>query len=218
MDASHVYVRALALGCFYSHISTRTFRRALTASLGQLRGDKECPFSGVTSCGRVWRKVLESDAQSVALLFTAFQKQVDLHNTWSVAAAQEVGGVKQLKTSLGKKSNTSCFGIVASQHLLSSLLIATFCVCVRACVRASVCVCVCVRVRVRVCSRHVRISYTQYPTRNPLSNSGHSMGPMQRKLFDCSLAKFLLLTVCMQSLPIIRSTPRPRSLRTENLA
>ena len=33
VDASHVYVRALALGCFYSHIITRSFRRALTASL-----------------------------------------------------------------------------------------------------------------------------------------------------------------------------------------
>ena len=32
---------------------------------GQLRGDKECPFSGVTNSGRVWRKVPESDAQSV---------------------------------------------------------------------------------------------------------------------------------------------------------
>ena len=32
---------------------------------GQLRGDKECPFSGVTSSGRVWRKVPESDARSV---------------------------------------------------------------------------------------------------------------------------------------------------------
>ena len=50
VDASHVYVRALALDCFYSHIRTRTFRRALTASLG---GDKECPFSGVTKSGRV---------------------------------------------------------------------------------------------------------------------------------------------------------------------
>ena len=29
VDASHVYVRALALGCFHSDISTRTFRRAL---------------------------------------------------------------------------------------------------------------------------------------------------------------------------------------------
>ena len=33
---------------------------------GQLRGDKECPFSGVTKSGRVWRKVPESGAQSVA--------------------------------------------------------------------------------------------------------------------------------------------------------
>ena len=33
VDASHVCVRALALGCFYSHISIGTFRRALTASV-----------------------------------------------------------------------------------------------------------------------------------------------------------------------------------------
>ena len=32
---------------------------------GQLRGDKECPFSGVTTSGRVWRKVPESDAGNV---------------------------------------------------------------------------------------------------------------------------------------------------------
>ena len=32
---------------------------------GQLHGDKEYPFSGVTKSGRVWRKVLESDAWSV---------------------------------------------------------------------------------------------------------------------------------------------------------
>ena len=31
----------------------------------QLHGDKECPFSGVTKSGRVWRKVSESNAQSV---------------------------------------------------------------------------------------------------------------------------------------------------------
>ena len=34
---------------------------------GQLRRDKECPFSGVTKSGRVWRKVPESDAQSVGV-------------------------------------------------------------------------------------------------------------------------------------------------------
>ena len=54
MDASHVYVRALALGCFNSHISTRTFRRSLTASL-----------DSVTKSGRVWRKVPESGARCV---------------------------------------------------------------------------------------------------------------------------------------------------------
>ena len=32
---------------------------------GQLCGDKECPFSGITKSGRVWRKVPESEAQSV---------------------------------------------------------------------------------------------------------------------------------------------------------
>ena len=61
MDASHVYVRALALGCFYNHISTRTFWRMLTASLDSCAEIK----SGVTKSGRVWKKVPESDARSV---------------------------------------------------------------------------------------------------------------------------------------------------------
>ena len=69
MDASHVYVRALALGCFYSHISTRTFRRALTASVDSC-AEIECPFSGVTKSGRVWRNVPESDARSVPRVFS----------------------------------------------------------------------------------------------------------------------------------------------------
>ena len=43
VDATHVYVRALALGCFYSHISTRTFRRALTASLDSCAEIKSAP-------------------------------------------------------------------------------------------------------------------------------------------------------------------------------
>ena len=44
VDASHVYVRAaLALGCFYSHISTRTFQRALTASLDSCAEIKSAP-------------------------------------------------------------------------------------------------------------------------------------------------------------------------------
>ena len=34
---------------------------------GQLRGDKECPFSGIPKSGRVWRKVPESSARSVCV-------------------------------------------------------------------------------------------------------------------------------------------------------
>ena len=44
VDASRVYVRALALGCFYSHISTRTaFRRVLTTSLDSCAEIKNAP-------------------------------------------------------------------------------------------------------------------------------------------------------------------------------
>ena len=73
VDVPHVYVRAWALGCFYSHISTQTFRRALTASLDSCAEIKECPFSAATKFGRVWRKVPESDAQSVTRPYTDSQ-------------------------------------------------------------------------------------------------------------------------------------------------
>ena len=67
MDALHVYVRAWVLGCFYSHkYQYPNLSEGADRVGGQLRGDKECPFSGVTKSGRVWRKVPESDAQSVA--------------------------------------------------------------------------------------------------------------------------------------------------------
>ena len=67
VDASHVYLRALALLrlLLQSYISTGTFREGADRVAGQLRGDKECHFSGVTKSGRVWRKVPESDARSV---------------------------------------------------------------------------------------------------------------------------------------------------------
>ena len=34
---------------------------------GQLHGDKEYPFSGVTKSGRVWSRVPESDARNVCV-------------------------------------------------------------------------------------------------------------------------------------------------------
>ena len=43
VDASHDYVRAWALGCFHSLISTQTFRRALTASVDSCAEIKSAP-------------------------------------------------------------------------------------------------------------------------------------------------------------------------------
>ena len=43
---------------------------------GQLSGDKECPFSGVTKSGRVWRKVPESDVRSVTLAISVEKERV----------------------------------------------------------------------------------------------------------------------------------------------
>ena len=97
VDASHVYVRARALGCFtvltvpklqalvYDILPSleesagkrrsecdqyRNLSEGADPVGGQLRGDKECPFNGVTKSGRVWRKVPESDARSVPVRLT----------------------------------------------------------------------------------------------------------------------------------------------------
>ena len=43
VDASHVYVRTWALGCFCNHISTQTVRRALTASVDSCAEIKSAP-------------------------------------------------------------------------------------------------------------------------------------------------------------------------------
>ena len=66
MDASRVYVSARALGCFQSY-QYRNLLEGADRVGGQLRGDKECPFSGVAKSGRVWRKVPESGAWSVGV-------------------------------------------------------------------------------------------------------------------------------------------------------
>ena len=68
VDAPHVYMRAWALGCFRSLISTRTFSEGADRVAGQLRGDKEVPFSGETTSGRVWRKVPKRDARNVSFM------------------------------------------------------------------------------------------------------------------------------------------------------
>ena len=66
-DAPHINVRAWTLFCFHSLIITYcpSLLEGADSVGGQVRGYKECPFSGVTNSGRVWRKVPESDARSV---------------------------------------------------------------------------------------------------------------------------------------------------------
>ena len=64
VDAPHVYVGAWALGSFQSY-QYPNLSEGADCVAGQLHGDKECPFSGITKSGRVWRKVPESGARSV---------------------------------------------------------------------------------------------------------------------------------------------------------
>ena len=59
MDGSHVYKGTWALGGFQSYYYPNLSKGADHIG-GQLHGDKECPFSGITKSGRLWRKVLES--------------------------------------------------------------------------------------------------------------------------------------------------------------
>ena len=65
VDAPHVYVGAWALFCFHGLITYPNLSEGADRVGGQLRGDKEYPFSGVTKSGRIWRKVPESVARSV---------------------------------------------------------------------------------------------------------------------------------------------------------
>ena len=72
MDAPHVYMRAWALGCLGARLLPQSYQYSNLSDGadrvgGQLRRDKECPFSGVTKSGRVWRKVPESGALSVTM-------------------------------------------------------------------------------------------------------------------------------------------------------
>ena len=57
-----MFARLLLQSCLYPNLLEGTDRVG-----GQLHGDKECPFSGITKSGRVWRKVPESSAQSVCV-------------------------------------------------------------------------------------------------------------------------------------------------------
>ena len=91
VDTPHVYVCALVLGCFNSHINYPNLLEGADHAGGQLRGDKECPFSGITKSGRVWRKVSESDAQSVVVTLCHFMLS---HSTVFMHTTVQLGWVQ----------------------------------------------------------------------------------------------------------------------------
>ena len=66
---------------------------------GQLRGDKECPFRGVTKSSRVWRKVLEGDARSVRMI------QTTLHEAAQKAQTQNDTDYNPLQEAAQKTQN-----------------------------------------------------------------------------------------------------------------
>ena len=60
VDESHVYMSVRALGCFPQSYQYQNLSEGADCVGGQLRRDKECPFSG-----RIRRKEPESDARSM---------------------------------------------------------------------------------------------------------------------------------------------------------
>ena len=64
---------------------------------GQLRGDKEYPFSGVTKSGRVWRKVPESGARSVMPVLSIAVASSRTKTTLSLTSGRHVRLLSKLK-------------------------------------------------------------------------------------------------------------------------
>ena len=69
VDASHVYVRALALGYFYSHITTGTFRKALTESLDSCAEINCTPLAAYLNLAEFGRRCRKAMLGVWALLY-----------------------------------------------------------------------------------------------------------------------------------------------------
>ena len=85
VDAPHFYLRAWA-GLLLQSYQYPNLSEGADRVGGQLRRDKEYPFSGVTKSGRVWRKVPESDACSVPMAVSTWHGES--HNTGSDRATR----------------------------------------------------------------------------------------------------------------------------------
>ena len=106
MDASLVYVRALALGCFHSHISTQTFRGALTSSVDSCAEVKSAPpvaspnlaeFGG--RCRKAVLGVWKRASKGSANMFSQSQQRTGWMKTapFTRGRASSTGHVKTLK-------------------------------------------------------------------------------------------------------------------------
>ena len=96
----------LSLICFW-HLRTLSKNRTKEGADrvgGQLRGDKECPFSGVTKSGRVWRKVPESGARSVLRgdKMYPFSGVTKSGSVWRNAPESDAGSVGRSVGSVGR--------------------------------------------------------------------------------------------------------------------
>ena len=67
-----------------------------------MRGDKECPFSGVTKSGRVWRKVPESDTRSAVLQLCPLHKEARTQHSPRAPRLQERSGAPETEDLLQK--------------------------------------------------------------------------------------------------------------------
>ena len=114
---------------------------------GQLRGDKECPFSGVTKSGRVWRKVSENDARSVGLPTSQWGEGSTPR--WVCCAEKQreresgTQGEWERDTKKERQKQKLCLLWRPQAHPREWCVCVgvSVCVCLRACVRVCVCAC-----------------------------------------------------------------------------
>ena len=104
-DAPHVYMHALTLCRLPQSYQYPNLSEGADSVSGQLRGDKECPFIGVTRSGRVWRSVptiptspVQQGIYSPGLHSLSRRPQVQFHTS---TAKPLFGQTKILLTLLG---------------------------------------------------------------------------------------------------------------------
>ena len=114
---------------------------------GQLCGDKECPFCGVTKSGRVWRKVPESKAWSVgtglSITQTASANDSITNNSldenpkeWLPTLAHKLKPTNQLHKILVDSAQDLCRFLIEFASYLSVCLIKghTMKICIYVCI------------------------------------------------------------------------------------